>query len=57
MTTATQPRYYADMEDDSVLDRERPDMKCPFGLGLSPLVAADFNSGDEDPAEYIWMQR
>jgi hypothetical protein len=59
MTTATQPRYYADPAIDAIRDRENLNLACEFG-GISCLgdsledIAADFNTGDDDPACYHW---
>lgn len=55
MTTATEPRYYADPAIAAVRDRENPNIACGFGdTILLESVAADFNTGDDDPARYRW---
>jgi hypothetical protein len=59
MTTATEPRYYADPAIGAVRDRENLSIACGFGrrfLGSSADsledIAADFNTGDDYPALY-----
>jgi hypothetical protein len=59
MTTATEPRYYADPAIGAVRDRENLSRACPFGAVSSrgdslEAIAADFNTGDDDPALYHW---
>lgn len=60
MSRATEPRYYADPAIDAVRDRENPSLACGFvSRTLRPgdsldAIAADFNSGDDDPTQYHW---